>query len=60
MQRLVLESMQQPDIVSNAACFSYRLLTSLCLRMHGVYLAPRRIKSPGYGPNHGFVAKSCC
>ncbi len=62
IQRLVAESIQQPDILSNLACFSYRLLTSSCLRKHGVYFAPKRIKSAGYGPNHGFIVKSnlCC
>lgn len=39
-----------------------RLLTSSCARIHGVYLAPKRIKSAGYGPNHGFIVKPnfCC
>ena len=51
-------SIQQPDMASNLVCFSYRILTSSCVRMHGVYFAPNRIKSAGCGPNHGFTVIS--
>lgn len=60
IQRPVVESIQHPDIASNLACFSYRLLTSSCFLIHGVYLAPKRIKSAGYGPNHILFVKSNC
>ena len=58
IQRPVAPSMQHPDNDSICDCLAKRLSTSSCRRMHGVYFAPKRIKSAGYGPNHGFIVRS--